>query len=169
MKLLEVFKQHLLEEHSVSIYDKDILRSTPIENPLTVAHKEERERATKDHPILLAKKISLLVKQISHQNVPNHGLFNVLQLLGSPQNSQTFEDRFSLLSSGSQNFNYRMLHFAAGQRCPLPIWQQGGPGGGRARWDERPHEKPPGNLREGGTIFFLQNQVFRSRGFSLVQ
>ena len=93
MKLLEVFKRHLLEEYSVSIYDKDILRSTPIENPLTVAHKEERERATKDHPILLAKKISLLVKQISHQNVPNHGLFNFLQLLGSPQNSQTFEDR----------------------------------------------------------------------------
>ena len=90
MKLLEVFKRHLLEEYPVSIYDKDILRSTPIENPLTVAHKEERERATKDNPILLAK-------QISHQDVPNHGIFNFLQLLGSPQNSQTFEDRFSLL------------------------------------------------------------------------
>ena len=48
-----------------------------------------------------------------------------------------------------------MLHFAAGQRCPLPIWQQGERGGGPARWDEQPHEKTPGNLGEGDTTSLL--------------
>ena len=80
-KSLQVFERNLLEEYLVSIYDKDILLSALVENPLAVANKKERERAIKNF---------LLAKKISHQDAPNHGISNFLQLLRSPQNSQTF-------------------------------------------------------------------------------
>ena len=64
------------------VKNKYILQTTHLKNSLTVSHKEERERTIKalvDH--------LLLAKEIPDKDVPNHGIFDALQLLGSPQYS----------------------------------------------------------------------------------